>query len=150
MSVIRKSEAPGGGRRKESLQSFLPTLSIGNLCTGLPRLRKMAAVLLGGGRATARTSSQSSCWRKSVKPLDSRLAGISSTEFLPAPPTTKKRRLAGCGPECGRRLEVPNRLLNIQEQFSFLFFSNCDSLPHHPSCKCDSRAFSSVTLFLNK
>lgn len=34
--------------------------------------------------------------------------------------------------------------------FHFFFSPNCNSLPHHPSCKCDSYAFSSVTLSLNK
>lgn len=34
----------------------------------------------------------------------------------------QKRRWAGCRPEYGRRLEVPNRLLNIQEWFFISLF----------------------------
>lgn len=48
-----------------------------------------------------------------------------------------------CG--CRNRLYIQDMLLNIQGCwfffFLFLFTPNCNSLLHHPSCKCDSYIF---------
>lgn len=62
----------------------------------------------------------------------------------------RQREFVGCARECRSKLETQHCCWIFRVGFfHFFFLLNCNSLPHHPSCRCDSYAFSNVTLSLN-
>ena len=149
-SVIRKGQAPGGGHGEES-----PGVLFGILLTSGIR------ILLCWKWCCDWRSSQLSSWEKErllrTSSQGSLLKG-SQVEthgpqvHLPNVPFVFKDAEDGVegicfGLECGCRnkLYIQDMLLNIQGCwfffFPFLFTPNCNSLLHHPSCKCDSYIF---------
>lgn len=120
---------------------------------------------VSGERNVPRASSQPRCSRRPDETLGpcSRYLNHSCLQPLHVPSAPfairgagdgieHDRRFAGCERERRSQLWVQYMLLNIQGFFFFslIFSPNCNSLSHHPSCKCDSYAFSNVTLSLNK